>query len=229
MSLASRFLHDQRYQAHHEESEMGIRHAFEGRTLIWSSSALIFAGSALALPLMHSLKTNASPAARTQAQQPQTTVRLHLEPQEPGAEPPARMPRAELQERLRNTRGLASSYKMERFEVEGLDGVLVVSADACLFDTRPYMRFHWTVRVYDEDTDRCLVDRPYMDQVFALVPRELSFPNLLDSFELPAGDYEVRLFIHRVPEGFDLRRLEDPEEFLQYLAVSDSKRVSVNP
>jgi hypothetical protein len=95
------------------------------------------------------------------------------------------------------------------FSVTAEGRQVLVSAIANIYETRPNIRYHWTLNVYDESSNKKIITKNFNDQIFSPNLGEPSAPSFEDQGSLPSGAYRVELILHSFPRDFDLSGLED--------------------
>ncbi len=127
------------------------------------------------------------------------TVTGSISPRVPGAPAPVRNPG-------RDTSFASGAMRQYSVQVDGK--TVFVSAEAYIRDTRPNVRYVWSVRVSDvKDSSKVLFQKLYDTQVFSLPEEREAVPTFNDVIKLPlpSGTYHLEVAPYMVTpvDGLD--------------------------
>lgn len=107
-----------------------------------------------------------------------------------------------------------ASYTMKSLEVQAVKNKVHIVASAHIRDTRPNMRFVWSVRALSPAKQGAVVfEKLYDNQVFALPENQELSPTFEDILvlPLPKGTYLIEVSVFLVTPGKGLAGVRNPE------------------
>lgn len=106
---------------------------------------------------------------------------------------------------------VTSYWQINEVKADASAGVATYSAKFYFYETRPGLRFRWTLNVYDPALKTRFVTRAYNKQIFTPRLGKVQILTFDESVELLDGNYRFELVLHAIPDGVDVSVLDDPK------------------
>lgn len=120
---------------------------------------------------------------------------------------------------------ILAMHAARSFSVTGFGNEVNVSAQVDIMDRRENVAFMWTLRVINEFTKEVVLDRPYKDQVFSVVPGEQLSPTFDETLNLVPGKYRVELDLEGMRGDSKIEMLKTGKAVNPHKLVSFSKTI----
>jgi hypothetical protein len=122
-----------------------------------------------------------------------------------------------------------ASCQLTKFTATPSRGGADISANVTLTDTRPDLKYLWSLTVSDENFTQTFLKRHYAKQMFGIQDVQEGGPTFTEHLKLQPGTYKIRVSLYAIPEGFDLADLKDETVAKAHALVSGLGKVVVPP